>query len=131
MNEKSSTDIKKWFWQRISKDAFLIALITWVVLFVLELVKPGLVSNYLSLQHAAIALLFLGIFTIAVMDNQKSAKLQKTPMLYALLAVISFITILFIFSLETNSWFLTLILVFASLAAIWGGTFVMIDNSDL
>ena len=45
----------------ITFDAFSVYTFTWGVLFIMELVKPRIVSNYISLTHGAILILILGI----------------------------------------------------------------------
>ena len=46
---------------KIINDTFYLALITFIVYFVLELIKPGLISNYFDLNLLLIITIILGI----------------------------------------------------------------------
>jgi uncharacterized membrane protein YqaE (UPF0057 family) len=51
-------------WTLIIRDAFVIALTTYVVYFIAELVKRGFVTNYVNMNILLLLVLFLGIITV-------------------------------------------------------------------
>lgn len=120
---------KKWFWQKLSFDAFIIFSSTWLFLFVMESLKEGIVSRYLSLPHLAFALIALGVLAAQFQpfrpDQLKEKKLSKKEIL--VLIVLSVLIAFLIFWLFALSWPLTIVLIFVTVAALWLGTFALLE----
>ncbi len=55
--------------RKIIPDIFYISLITYLVYFMLELIKTGLISNYFDLNLLLIWTIFFGILTVIIKDN--------------------------------------------------------------
>lgn len=53
----------------IIRDIFRIALITFIVYFFADLIKPGLVTNYVNLNSLLLLVIGGGIVTILTGDN--------------------------------------------------------------
>jgi len=120
MNEQTP---QSWFIQRLAKEAFLIYAITWFILFLLEALKSGIVSHYISLPHAAIPLRFLGVLWLSLLPDSKQSmkEIDQLPILY--LGIVSIvITVVLLFILDAVLP-LTILIIFATLAAIWGGAY--------
>lgn len=117
---------KKWFIEKFTRDLFLISVITWGILFILENIKPGVVSNYLSLPHMAVLLFVFGIvallFQPAVM-NEKLSPLSKKEIV--VLVVLSIALIVLLPLIIEASARLTVLLIFVTVVALWVGTLVI------
>lgn len=55
-------------------DIFCISLITWLVYFVLELLKEGLISNYFDLNLLLIFVIIVGVINIRVNYKQYDSR---------------------------------------------------------
>ena len=127
MNDETA---KQWFIRTITRDLFIIYSVTWVLLFLLESVKPGLVSNYLSLPHLAALLVALGVVALVfqpLVPLGASYALSKRD--YLVLIVLSIVAALLIIILVDVGLALTLLLVFVTVATIWVGT-IMLQEDD-
>lgn len=54
----------KLIWIKIIEDLFYIALLTWVIYFILEMMIEGLISNYFDLNLLLIAVIGLGTLNV-------------------------------------------------------------------
>ena len=54
----------KFFIKKIIPDIFYISLVTYLVYFVLELIKTGLISNYFDLNLLLLWTIIFGILTV-------------------------------------------------------------------
>jgi len=54
------------FLKKLINDLFSLSLLTWLVYFVLELIKEGLVSNYFDLNLLLIFVLIIGVINIII-----------------------------------------------------------------
>jgi len=121
---------KSWFYKRLSQEAFFIAAITYVVLVFLELLKPGMISNYLSLPHSALILLALGMLSLvlhAPATLKTSGGLSKRDKISLIIA--SILVIIFVPVLTQVGVGLTVTLIFVTVLSLWLGTLAF--NKDL
>lgn len=115
---------KEWFFQSLARDAFTIYSITWLFLFLLENVKTGVVSNYLSLPHALLPLFFLGVLWMALTPEfEQQAIVEKKPFPYLMMMILSLITLVVLSFIVDASLVLTALIIFATLAALWAGAY--------
>jgi hypothetical protein len=120
---------KHWFFEQLAKEAFVIFSVAWGSLFLLELLKPGLVSNYLSLTHAALPLFFLGVLWLVLLPDQEvTHTMVERELPVKSLCVISFFIVLVLFLLLQTSLPLTLLIIFATLAGLWGGALAFVSQ---
>lgn len=104
----------------IISDGFSIYTVTWCTLFLMELVKPGIVSNYLSLPHASLFIVILGVASLVlrpadyfIIDSRLSdAQIEKV-----VLATIIILEIIFFFRFLDLSFILTLIFLFVTVGS--------------
>lgn len=113
----------KWIIKRIVKEAFIISFALWCILFVLELVKPGIVSNYLSLANGLFYLFLFGILTLllepTITQLGPKAFGKKDLFWRVICSVLLVITLLLILNASV---LLTLFIIFVTLLAFWLGT---------
>lgn len=122
----TSVGIKKWFWTRVITDLFWIELVLWLVLFSLELIKSGLVSNYLSLPHFAVLLIFHAIWMLAVQPPAVALDPRPFTKKEGVILAIFCVFIGLVITIVTDlSWVLTLCLIFVTLLTILGGSYLM------
>ena len=122
MNQSPPTKYQ-WFLKRLTKEIFVLSLSFWCILFVLELIKTGLVSNYFSLPHLAFGVFVLGIIALVFdphrdlnqFDQTKSIT-RKEQVFFVLLSLIMAFIIIFMTSF---SLLLTLLLIFVTVLALW------------
>ncbi len=57
------------FFHRIAHDVFVIALVTFVVYFFADIIKPGLVTNYINLNALLLFVIASGIATVLTNDT--------------------------------------------------------------
>ena len=117
---------KDWFVQKITRDLFVVFAAMWGVLFVMELTKEGIVSNYLPLPHLAVFLVVLGVIAMIfqpVNIDIKPTKFSRSEIL--ILLILSIIVALLIPLVLDVSSVLTLVLIFVTVLTIWVGTFEM------
>ena len=118
---------RRWFYRRLANDALLISVITWVFLFVMELVKPGIVSNYLSLTRAAAFVLLLGVCSLTLGDSAPQTQTEKTvsPFLATSwpLTIVSLLAgfVVYLF-MPPAPVYLTLLVVSVTVLCVWIGT---------
>ena len=120
---------KHWFFEQLAKQAFFIFASAWGLLFLLELLKEGLVSNYFSLTHAALPLMILGVLWLVLLPEKESVVQpeEKQLPIKTLLLISFFIIITLLFLLKTT-FLLTLLIIFATLAGLWGGAYAFISQ---
>lgn len=117
---------KKWFIKKFTQDLFLVFAITWAVLFVLENIKSGVVSNYLSLPHMAVLLLIFGIMALwfrSPAQAEKPARMSKKEI--GVLIVLSVALAVFLPAIIEASTALTVLLIVVTIVALWVGTLVI------
>lgn len=117
---------KQWFLRIISRDIFVISAVTWIIMFFMEAFKTGVVSNYISLPHFALLVVFFGITALVFQPAMPAA--IPGPLSSAEkrgLIVISLLLILLIPLIVEASKALTVLLVFVTVAALWLGTMVL------
>lgn len=122
---------KQWFLRKFSRDLFVITSVTWVIMFLMEKVKPGIVSNYFSLPHAAILIVVFAIVAMVFQDAKldiHSKGLSKTDV--SVLAVFSVLLIVFEWFLFDISKGLVLLIIIVSLVALWFGTIILKNNVE-
>lgn len=118
---------RRWLYRRIAQDALTISAATWLILFLMELVKPGIVSNYVSLTRAAAFVLFLAVCSLALGDKTplveapapSSAFWQKPWPLAALSAAAGLVVYLF---MPPAPVYLTVLVVSVTVLCVWIGT---------
>ena len=113
---------KKWFFQRLTLDAFSIFTTTYIVLLVLELVKEGLVSRYISLPHLALILLVLGILVLAQQPPLKKSPTKLGKKEIVTLSLISLAIIAALAVIIQAALPLTILIIFVTVASLWIGT---------
>ncbi|HOZ36951.1 MAG TPA: hypothetical protein PLR18_03950 [bacterium] len=64
----------KEFLKKLTNDLFYISLLTWLIYFVVELLKEGLVSNYFDLNLLLIFVVILGAVNIFVNCRQNDRR---------------------------------------------------------
>lgn len=117
---------KRWFFQKISMDAFKIFSVTFIVLLLMEIVKNGIVSNYISLPHAAFVLLLLAILSLSLQDNIDLMKEKYFSRIdYIWLGGITLVVCFVIILIMGQQGILTPIVVFVTILTLWCGTFKM------
>lgn len=123
MNEESA---KKWFIKKFTRDLFLVFAVTWGLMFVMENIKAGIVSNYISLPHLAVLLLVFGIIALSFQPSLRSgSELRLTKKEMVVLAVLSLgLVVLLLVTIEASAT-LTVLLIFVTLIALWAGTLVL------
>ncbi len=112
--------IHRLFWLKLTRDIFSYSFVFWLLLLVMEIIKKGIVSNYLSLPHFALliglaALVHLAIRPADTLAEQKPSRFkpwQINTFLSVLAAVLILITV------EASA-ALTILLVLVSTATIW------------
>ncbi len=134
MNESSATNMEKnldkhWFFEQLAKEAFRIFSIAWGVLFFLEILKTGIVSNYLSLSHAALPVMLVGILWLVLLPEQEQViKEKKKTIPLKTLVLISLVLVFLLFFLLETGFFLTLLIIFATLAGLWGAALAFVSQ---
>jgi hypothetical protein len=116
---------RQWLYRKMISELFSIFTLGWGILFVLELVKPGVVSNYLSLQHLAIGLIFLGIWALALQQPQSGVSMEGASLSKherVILTIISLILSIVIMLITQVSFPLTLLLILVTVGTLWAGT---------
>lgn len=102
------------------RDTFVVGVFLWATLHVLELVKPGFASNYISLPLLLIALFALAIVLLALdpaITVQEDVQVIEEPSLYLFLAY-AFVFVGTALAIGLSFW-LTLGLAFVTLVALW------------
>lgn len=120
---------KRWFWKRLTQELFALSFAAWVILLFLELVKAGLVSNYLSLTHTGFIVFLLGFLLLA---QQPSVNLQTSLSVSAnnqiILSIVSLIIGVSIFFITDLSPTLTLALIFVTVSSLWAGSYLLTEE---
>lgn len=115
---------RNWLYKRMIQELFIIFLIGWGILFFMEILKQGIVSNYLSLPHLGLGILFLGIWAFAVQEPaptvEYNEKLSKKS--FILLTVVSIILALIIAIITELTAVLTLLIILVTVLSLWAGT---------
>ncbi|MBI4121712.1 MAG: hypothetical protein HY461_00110 [Parcubacteria group bacterium] len=115
------------FWRVLLRDALLTASITWVVLLILEMLKPGLATNYLSLTKFAACLFILAIIYLSFCQPAMPAATAPRPFArreLAMLGVLSVVAAVVLAALMPGGIVLTGLLISVTVLAIWIGTFL-------
>lgn len=115
--------MRAWFLRKFLSDAVVIGTITWVVLFTLELVKPGMVSFYLSLSKVLFVLLCLGLVALSLQPAQMGEVSTKHHL--PVLSVLSLVSALVIYKTVDAQWWLTLLLILVTVGSIWASTILV------
>ena len=119
-------DPQRHFIRVVSRDLFFIYTISWFIGFMAELIKPGLVSNYVSLEKNSVFILIFAIFaSIFAKNHYVSRNVRFNRNHVIILLILSVMMIGFITFFMNLSWFLTLLLIFGSLVALWIGSYEM------
>ena len=106
-----------WFIRRVVTDATLIGFCTWFVLFAIELIKPGLVSFYLSLPQALFALVCLAVLSLSLQPPRvQPAYVKANKRLLTALSLAA--TLVICLATGWHGW-LTLLLILVTVASIW------------
>lgn len=121
---------RQWLYRRLISELFSIFSFGWGTLFLMEVVKPGLVSNYLSLQHLAVALLFLGIWALSlqqpeIKDTSSTLSKRERIILLVLSIILAFVLVI----ITEVSFPLTLLLILVTVGTLWAGTLVFSSDS--
>ena len=119
---------KQWFFQRLALEAFYVFAATYVVLLILELLKEGIVSRYISLPHAALLLLVLGILALAQQPQKPKVARALTKKEYIILCLISVALIIIIPLILKASVSLTILLIFVTVVSLWIGTIYLLNS---
>lgn len=106
-----------WFVRRLLADAAVIGTLTWLALFVMELIKPGIVSFYLPLSQALFLLLAVGLIALSMQPAQMSEPYSKQNI--TVLGILSAVSALVIYKTTEVEWWLTLLLILVTVGAIW------------
>lgn len=114
---------RAWFFRKFLSDAVVIGAITWVVLFTMELVKPGMVSFYLPLSKALFALLCLGLVALSLQPAQMNEASRKHHL--AVLLALSLLSALVIYKTVDAQWWLTLLLILVTVGSIWASAILV------
>lgn len=123
---------QEWFLQKVFEELFLLSLGFWVILFILELLKNGLVSNYLSLPHLALLIFVFGVISLSLKplnemnDKQEEASISKRKTGVALLLLVLVVSLV-IFLVANVSLPLTLLLIFVTVLAILSGFYSFVN----
>lgn len=118
---------KQWFLQKLSSEVFTISAIGWLILFLLETVKNGLVSNYLSLPHLAFLVVVFGIVMLILKPQGEVVPASK-PLSNEEIVVLSVLSIVIIFLIPFITDFssaLTILLIFVTVLSLWLGTILL------
>lgn len=59
------------FIRSLVRDCFTVGLVTFAVYFFADLVKPGLVTNYINLNLLLLCVIVVGIIHILLTDSEK------------------------------------------------------------
>ena len=124
----TESSYKKWFFQRLALEAFSIFAVTYVVLLILELLKEGIVSRYISLPHAALLLLVLGILALAQQPQKPQAATALSKKEYVILSLISIGLIVAIPLILQASASLTILIIFVTVVSLWIGTISLLNS---
>lgn len=118
---------KQWFLQKLSSEVFTISAIGWLILFLMETAKNGLVSNYLSLPHLAFLVVVFGIVML-ILKPQAEAVPASKPLSNKEIIVLTVLTIIIIFLIPFITEFssaLTILLIFVTVLSLWLGTILL------
>jgi hypothetical protein len=125
--EKKSDPVERaWFLRSLTRDAFLIAVSTWLALFVLEFIKPGIASNYVSLTRGAAALFILALVHVSLRQPQ-DVSTKPSPFTRRDLGALSLVSLLaaaVVASVMPAFDLLTLLVISVTVLAIWIGSFL-------
>jgi hypothetical protein len=106
-----------WFIRRLVSDAAVIGSATWLLLLVMELVKPGIVSFYIPLSKALFVLVCLGLVALSMQRPQISEPYTRQNVL--VLSFLSLVSALVIYKVVDVEWWLTLLLILVTVGSIW------------
>ncbi len=114
---------RQWFLKKLTKDLFFFSGSFWGILFILELIKNGLVSNYFSLPHLALWVFLFGIIALVFDTNTGMSQFDQNQGIKKrerVFLVLFSVLIAFILIIATNfSLPLTLLLIFVTVLALW------------
>lgn len=134
MNEKTlkpqAARPVQWFWHQISRDALSVGVATWLVLILLEIIKPGIASNYLSLTRFALALVLLVFAHMFLRNPQPVAPLPRpfTRRDLSVLVAVSLLAVLLLITFMPRFDLLTLLVISVTVLAIWIGSFLYAET---
>ena len=116
---------KTWFFRKLSREAFLIFSLTWLLLFLMELVKDGMVSRYVSLPQSALVLLVLAILALSLqppqVDQPKRLEMKDVGFL-----IIASVVLALVFPVAFDfSGGLTALFIFVTVLTLWIGTIAL------
>lgn len=115
-----------WFWRTVTRDAFTIASTTWLILFVLEFLKPGIATNYVSLTRWAAGLFLLALVHVSLRQSQPDAVASASFSRKEILALVlvSLVAAAVIASVMPAVNLLTLLVISVTVLTIWIGSFL-------
>lgn len=116
--------VQSWFLRRVISDAAIISVVTWLVLLVMELVKPGIVSFYFSLSNALFVVICLGLAALSMQPPQANDKPYTRQNVLAL-TVLSIVSVLIILKTVRTDWWLTLLLILVTVGSIWSSAILV------
>lgn len=85
------------------KDIFIISFITYIVLFILEWYKTGLVTNYFNINIVLIICLISGIITSLVFKSDSGKSVVKKILYYIFYLILAVIFGILIYNILTYS----------------------------
>lgn len=117
---------KYWFLRKFTRDLFCISTSTWLLLFIMEIIKPGIASNYVSLPHLAVLVFFFAVVALYFQPPRVSpGRFNLSAIEISILTILSIASAVFLaFTLQATP-ILTALIIIVTVLALWGGTLVL------